>query len=1240
MSAFLKYIEVENFKSYRGRNVIGPLKQFSAVIGPNGSGKSNFMDAISFVMGEKTNSLRVRKLPELIHGASIGRPISNRASVTAKFIITNNNLEQEEKNFQRSVISSSSEYRINDSVVPPAVYLQELEKIGINVKAKNFLVFQGAVESIAMKNAKERTALFEEISGSGLMKDDYNRLKHEMQSAEEETQFTYQKKKGIAAERKEAKLEKQEADRYARLKQEYAEKQVNYQLFRLYYNEKESRRLTEDLVSKQQELGIIEKRKEEADEILKEKKKEVGKMTREMAKKEQEIRDVESEMSKKHPMFIKAKEKVAHTQKKLDGAMKTLEQARRADEAHQSDIKKLEDELHEIEAKMAAFENEMAGESKKRGTNVHLEQNLIQEYDRLKQKADAMAGKYLINLDSVNREQKSDQDLLDSEINKKAQIEENYKRNESEKNEVLKRQEKLIDHIKSSKLALEEQNRLKAELSQDVGSSKERILELQSELENVREQLGDAKIDKHEDARRKKKQEVVELFNQEVPGVYDRMINMCQPTHKRYNVAVTKVLGKYMEAIIVDTEKTARRCIQILKEKMLDVETFLPLDYLQKKPLKERLRNIEEPRNVKLIYDVLKFNPPEIEPAVLFATNNALVCETPDDAMKVAYEIDRSRYDALALDGTFYQKSGIISGGSHDLARKAKRWDEKHMEQLKLQKEKITEELKEVMKKTRRQGELTTVESQIRGLENRLKYGQNDLETSKKSLKEYDKKLENFTRELDQIGPKISEIERRMQQRDDKIQDIKESMNNVEDDVYAEFCARIGVANIRQFEERELVLQQERAKKRAEYEQQIDRINNNLEFERSKDTSKNVQRWERAVQDDEDSLETFKQAEARQRQEIEKDKTRIEQMKQEKAAHKVAVDRTEEDMAKARRDVQTLAKELAAIHQGITNIESKIETMKNKRHNILMQAKMDAIEIPLTRGSMDDIGQQQQSQQQGQGTENPSSSDTSTVGGGSQAYERESRIEIDYQLLPNNVKNLADADQIKKFGDSLSNELKAKLDTLEKIQTPNMKALQKLDRVTEKIQSTNEEFEAARKKAKKAKAAFEKVKNDRCTLFTNCCNHISDAIDSIYKQLARNDSAQAYLGPDNPEEPYLDGINYNCVAPGKRFQPMSNLSGGEKTIAALALLFAIHSFQPAPFFVLDEIDAALDNTNIGKVASYIREKTSNLQTIVISLKEEFYSHADVLIGICPQPADCLVSQTLIFDLEQFEGRGQ
>ncbi|CAL1672059.1 unnamed protein product [Lasius platythorax] len=135
--------------------------------------------------------------------------------------------------------------------------------------------------------------------------------------------------------------------------------------------------------------------------------------------------------------------------------------------------------------------------------------------------------------------------------------------------------------------------------------------------------------------------------------------------------------------------------------------------------------------------------------------------------------------------------------------------------------------------------------------------------------------------------------------------------------------------------------------------------------------------------------------------------------------------------------------------------------------------------------------------------------------------------------------------------------------------------------------------------------------------------------------LAKNQSAQAFFGPENPKEPYLDGIKYNCVAPGKRFQSMFNLSGGEKIVAALALLFVIHSFQPAPFFVLDEIDVALDNTNIGKVASYIRDKTSSLQTIVISLKEEFYSHADALIGICPDISECLESKMLMLDLTTY-----
>lgn len=304
---------------------------------------------------------------------------------------------------------------------------------------------------------------------------------------------------------------------------------------------------------------------------------------------------------------------------------------------------------------------------------------------------------------------------------------------------------------------------------------------------------------------------------------------------------------------------------------------------------------------MKLLFDVLRYEPPAIHRAVLFVTNNALVCETPEDASRVAYDLDRSknsRYDALALDGTFYQKSGIISGGSLDLARKAKRWDEKHLSQLKAKKEKLTEELRESMKKSRKESELTTVDSQIRGLESRLKYAITDRDTTLKQIKALDAELEEFERKIEMFGPQIEEIERTIHARDLKIQEIKENMNNVEDVVFRGFCRDIGVANIRQYEERELRAQQERAKRRLEFEAQVDRVTSNLEFERSRDTQKNVTRWERAVQDAEDELEGGRQAEAKQRQEIDADLRKAETLKAERSAARTRQDNADEQVNK------------------------------------------------------------------------------------------------------------------------------------------------------------------------------------------------------------------------------------------------------------------------------------------------------------------------------------------------------
>ncbi|XP_037091511.1 structural maintenance of chromosomes protein 1A-like [Pollicipes pollicipes] len=1225
MPCKLKYIEVENFKSYKGFMQIGPLMPFTAIVGPNGSGKSNYMDAISFVMGEKTSSLRVKRLSDLIHGASIGQPVSRTAGVTAVFELEDGT----ERRFARYVQGSSSDHRIDNNIVTIAQYMSELEKLGVNVKAKNFLVFQGAVESIAMKNPKERTALFEEISSSGALKDEYDRLKAEMVKAEEDTQYTYQKKKGIAAERKEAKMEKDEAEKYQRFKEELNDKQAELQLFRLYHNEQEIEAAELEITKKRGEIGKIEKKKEKAEEHLKEKKKDHGKLQREIAKLDQDVKEKEVEINKRRPTFIKAKERVTHMQKKVDAATKSLNQARKAHEAHMQDIHELEEEMKVIDKKRAEYEETVMGDSQSQGKSLSLEEAQVAEYHRLKEDAAKRSARYLQDLDSVNREQKSDQDRLDNELRKKQEVENRLKTKGHELEDAQKRIEKLVEHIRSSESSLEEQRRLREELQSEVGSSKNQITDLQSKLESVTEQLGDARVDKHEEARRKKKQEIVENFKRLFPGVFDRMINMCQPIHKRYNVGITKVLGKYMEAIVVDTEKTARQCIQYLKEQMLDPETFLPLDYIQAKPLKERLRNISDPKNVKLVYDVLQYNPPDIKRAVLFVTNNALISETPEDAMKVAYEMeDGQRYDAVALDGTFYQKSGIISGGSLDLARKAKRWDEKHMSNLKSEKERLQEELRDAMKKSRKESELNTVESQIRGLETRLKYARTDKEnTEGKQIRQLQHELEQLRGQLETFAPRIHEIERTMRKRDVDIQEIKENMNSVEDVVFAGFCQAIGVQNIRQYEERELRSQTEKAKKRLEFEDQKNRITNQLEFERSRDTENNVKRWERSVQDDEEELERCKLAETKQMTAIDKDMRELDKLKSEKLSKRQEGEEKEDEINKARREVGTIAKEMQAVQKQINTLDGKVEQKRSERHSILKQCKMEDIVIPTSRGSLDDLGGGDDGESEAM--EPGSSQNTSAVN------ERAARIVVDYSRLDESYFDLDD-DEVRKIESKLNKQINELASMLQKIQMPNMRAMQKLDMAREKLQETNEEFDSARRRAKKSKQAFERAKKERNDRFMACFEHVANEIDGIYKALAQNQSAQAFLGPENPEEPYLDGINYNCVAPGKRFQPMSNLSGGEKTVAALALLFAIHSFQPAPFFVLDEIDAALDNTNIGKVAGYIRSQTAaKLQVLVISLKEEFYSHADALIGICPDAGECLESRVLTLRLTDY-----
>uniref|UniRef100_A0AAA9SH55 Structural maintenance of chromosomes 1B n=1 Tax=Bos taurus TaxID=9913 RepID=A0AAA9SH55_BOVIN len=1139
----LEVLFVENFKSWRGRQVIGPFKRFTCIIGPNGSGKSNVMDALSFVMGEKIANLRVKNIQELIHGAHIGKPVSSSASVKIVYLEESG----EEKTFARTIRGGCSEYSFNDNPMSRSAYITELEKIGIIVKARNCLVFQGTVESISMKKPKERTQFFEEISTSGELIGEYEEKKRKLHKAEEDAQFNFNKKKNVAAERKHAKLEKEEADRYQNLLEELKINKIQLQLFRLYHNEKKINFLYTELERVNKNLSVTRESLSHHENIVKAKKKEHGMLSRQLQQTQKELKSLEALLNQKRPQYIKAKENTSHHLKKLDMAKKSIKDSEKQCSKQEDDIKALETELADLDGAWRSFEKQIEEEMLHKGRDIELEAGQLVQYKELKEQVRKKVAIMTQQLEKLQWEQRSDEERWAFEKRRHGEVQENIKQIKEQIEDHKKRIEKLEEYTKTCTNCLKEKKEQEENLVNEIEKTKSRMSEVNEELNLIRSELQNAGIDTHEGKRQQKRAEILEHLKRLYPdSVFGRLLDLCHPIHKKYQLAVTKLFGRYMVAIVVASEKVAKDCIRFLKEERAEPETFLALDYLDIKPINERLREI---KGCKMMIDVIKTQFPQLKKVIQFVCGNGLVCETLEEARHIAFA-GPERRKTVALDGTLFLKSGVISGGSSDLKSKARCWDEKELKNLRDRRTQLIQELKDLMKIVRKEADLKQIQALIQGTTTRLKYAQSELEIIKK------KHLAAFYREQSQLQSELLNIESQ--------------------------CAMLSEGI------------KERQQRIKEFQRKIDKVEENC-------------------------LKIVDELMEKQQQ-----------LKDEFVTQNTNVEKVQAQIEEERKKFLAIDREVGKWQKEVVILQSSLEQNRLEKHNMLLDCKVQDIEIVLLLGSLDDIIEVEL------GTEAEGTQATTDI------YEKEAAIEVDYSSLREDLKALQSDKEIEAQLRLLLQQVASQEDILLKTAAPNLRAVENLKTVRDKFQESIDAFEASRKEARICRQEFEQVKKRRYDLFNQCFEHISISIDQIYKKLCRNNSAQAFLSPENPEEPYLEGISYNCVAPGKRFMPMDNLSGGEKCVAALALLFAVHSFRPAPFFVLDEVDAALDNTNIGKVSSYIKEQTQEqFQMIIISLKEEFYSKADALIGIYPEYDDCMFSRVLTLDLSQYpdtEGR--
>nr|XP_027810426.1 structural maintenance of chromosomes protein 1B [Marmota flaviventris] len=1222
----LDVLLVENFKSWRGRQVIGPFRRFTCIIGPNGSGKSNVMDALSFVMGEKTANLRVKNIQELIHGAHIGKPVSSSASVKIVYVEESG----EEKTFARIIRGGCSEFHFDDNPVSRSAYIAELEKIGIIVKARNCLVFQGTVESISMKKPKERTQFFEEISTSGELIGEYEEKKRKLQKAEEDAQFNFNKKKNVAAERKHAKLEKEEAERYQSLLEELKINKIQLQLFQLYHNEKKIHFLNTELEHVNRDLSVIKESLSHHENIVKAKKKEHGMLTRQLQQTEKELKSLEALLNQKRPQYIKAKENTSHHLKKLDVSKKSIKDSERQCSKQEDDIRALETELVDLDSAWRNFEKQIEEEILHKGRDIELEASQLDRYKELKEQVRKKVAIMTQQLEKLQWEQKAEKERLTFEKRRHGEVQGNLKQIKEQIEDHKKRIEKLEEYTKTCMDCLKEKKQQEENLVDEIGKTKSRMSEVNEELNLIRSELQNAGIDTHEGRRQQKRAEVLEHLKRLYPdSVFGRLLDLCHPIHKKYQLAVTKLFGRYMIAIVVVSEKVARDCIRFLKEERAEPETFLALDYLDIKPINERLREI---KGCKMMIDVIKTQFPQLKKVIQFVCGNGLVCETVEEARHVAFD-GPERRKTVALDGTLFLKSGVISGGSSDLKHKARCWDEKELKNLRDRRSQLVQELKDLMKILRKETDLKQIQTLAQGTHTRLKYSQSELEMIKK------KHLAAFYREQSQLQSELLNIESQctmlsegIKEQQQRIKEFQERIDKVEDDIFQHFCEEIGVANIREFENKHVKQQQEIDQKRLEFEKQKTRLNIQLEYSRNQLKKKlnKINTLKETIQKGREDIDNLKKVEEDCLQVVDELMAKRQQLQDIFVTQNSNTEKVQTQIEEERKKFFAVDREVGKLQKEVVIIQTSLEQKRLEKHNMLLDCKVQDIEIVLLLGSLDDIIEVEL------GTEAESTQTTTDI------YEKEATIEVDYSPLREDLKALQSDKEIEAHLALLLQQMASQEDVLLKTAAPNLRALENLKTVRDKFQESTDAFEASRKEARMCRQEFEQVKKRRYDLFSQCFEHVSISIDQIYKKLCRNNSAQAFLSPENPEEPYLEGISYNCVAPGKRFMPMDNLSGGEKCVAALALLFAVHSFRPAPFFVLDEVDAALDNTNIGKVSSYIKEQTKEqFQMIIISLKEELYSRADALIGIYPEHEECMFSRVLTLDLSQYpdtEGR--
>ncbi|KAE9404591.1 condensin complex subunit SMC1 [Gymnopus androsaceus JB14] len=1220
-------IEVCDFKSYRGHQTIGPFKNFTSVIGPNGAGNaqlrsSQLKDLVyrgrRLARENPDGSMAVDEEDE--EEEDEGEGTAKKAWVSAVYV----DVDNKEWTFQRTISTTgASEYKLNNRVVTYSAYNAALVSHNILVKAKNSLVFQGDVEAVASQSPRELSKLIEQISGSLELAAEYEKAKEEQDKATENATFNFSKRRGIAGRN-------QAAERFEAMEQERDALILHRILFKLFHIEESIERNAHEIRVKNKDLTRQREEQRVHDEALDAARADQAKARTGVMQMEKKIKKGEKALDAKRPDLVSVEAQMTHSTRKVNNATKTQQEVAKT----QSE---LEDRVNNLQAELAKVKRDadkaQEAQRKMSQNNLALSEESLEEYRKpvcfpFKTSANLLAIEERQKLEKLLREEKSGGRSLNALKEKQQGLEEKRdSRSEdltaqnAKKVELEKKLAELQTELATKKQELENQQSERTKISQLEAQANEK-------LQSVYQQLLQAGVDRNESERERKLKETLTSLQRIFPGVRGRVIDLCKPSQRKYETAVSVVLGRNIDAVVVDEEKTAIDCIEYMRNQRAGQATFLPLDTIQVKSVNDKFRSFA--KGARLAVDVIQYEP-AVERAMHHACSNALVCDTMDVAKYVCYEKGQE-VKAVTLDGTIIHKSGLITGGRSTHGSE-KKWDEKDVQGLQKSRDSLLTKLRDLSKQKPRGKTDENLIAEISQLESNITIVRDELNACKTRLTGLKDELKHLEREIQKNGPELKKAQKDHDKLEREIAALSDAVNSAEDGVFADFCQTIGVSNIREFEERQLKLAQEESEARLRYDNQIARLTHQSEYEGEalRNSRERLSHLEGLVETEEVTLASLRERKQTVEQELADLEEGISAHKEELGELQEVLDEKTKVVEQAKRTASKSSKGLDQALKEISTRNDEIEKLAMERSATYRKCRLEEIKLPLLEGNLRNVPMEENLRDEVAMDVDGDDEDGTQRPKAVQDYG----IEVDFEDVGDDEREDGSPEALAEL-DAQITKLNAEIERI----APNMKAMERLDDVEQKLADTEAETEKARKDSKTAREKFQDVQKRRTQMFMNAYNHISDHIDQVYKDLTKGKSAPmggvAYLSLDDSEEPYNGGIKYHAMPPMKRFRDMEQLSGGEKTVAALALLFAIHSYQPAPFFVLDEVDAALDNTNVAKVANYIKSQaSSSFQFVVISLKGSLYERGDSLVGIY-RDQEVNSSRTLTLDLTQYD----